>query len=126
MVGKHAIARGKEAEAKLASKEMADFVAKHHPRVLHFQINVSADEREMTVLQIHPDEASLAEHIELAGEKIRAAYAFLEGTTQMLIFGDPSPKFRETIDAMSGGAPVEINGTETAFSRLGLRSRTSS
>lgn len=117
-VGKHAIKEGKVDVARSASQQLASFVEDNHPTFLHFQLDISSDGREMTVLQVHPDEESMGLHMQLAGDKIRAAYEFLEGTTDIQIFGDPSEEFTAAINQMSMGAPVNIHRTQFGFSRL--------
>jgi hypothetical protein len=117
-VGKHAIKEDKGDLARAASQQMASFVEENHSRFLHFQLNISPDGREMTVLQVHPDEESMGLHMQLAGEKIKAAYEFLDKTTDIQIFGDPSEAFTAQIHQMSMGAPVTIHRTEFGFTRL--------
>ena len=63
-------------------------------------------------------DGSLLEHIEVAGEKIRASSEFLEGTTKIEIYGTPSPAVVEVVNQMSMGAPVRFNHAEAGFSRL--------
>ena len=117
-VGKHAIKKDKEDLARAASQELARFVEENHPRFLHFQLDISDDGREMTVLQVHPDEESMGLHMQLAGERIAAAYEFLDKTADIQIFGDPSEAFTAQIHQMAMGAPVMIHRTEFGFSRL--------
>lgn len=58
--------------------------------------------------------------MQLSREKIAGAYDFLERTTSILIFGDPSEAFTANIEqmAMAFGAPVTITRADSAFSRL--------
>lgn len=70
------------------------------------------------ILQVHPDEQSMGLHMELAGDKIAAAYGFLEGTKSIHIFGDPSEAFTERMLQMAMGAPVTITRADSGFSRL--------
>lgn len=72
----------------------------------------------MTVVQVHPDEDSLTLHMELAGEKIAAAYEFLEGTTGIEIFGNPSDALVDRIRQMAMGAPVSFRRADCGFTRL--------
>jgi hypothetical protein len=117
-VGTHAVAPGKDEAAKEASRDMARFVEANHERILHFEIFLSDEGREMTVIHVHPDESSLALHLQLAAEKIAGAYDFLERTTSIHIFGDPSDGFTEQVHAMGRGAPVTVHRDGYGFSRL--------
>jgi hypothetical protein len=55
----------------------------------------------------------------LAGERIKAAYEFLEATTKIEIYGTPSDELVELIDRMRMDAPVRFNIAVASFSRLG-------
>ncbi len=117
-VGTHAIKPGMLETAKSASRDLADFLKANHPRINHFEVNVDDEAAEMTVIQIHPDEDSLLFHIQVAGEKIRDAYEFLEGTTKIEFYGKPSQAVIDLVNQMSMGAPVRFNQAVAGFSRL--------
>ena len=116
-VGTHRIHEGKLDVAKQASAELAQFVRDNHPRVLHFEIYIDDEAREMTVLQIHPDEESLMLHMQLAGDHIARAYEFLD-TVIVRMFGSPSDSFKKMV--MGGGANVSFERAYAGFSRLAL------
>lgn len=114
-VGTHRIHEGKLDIAKEVSAELAQFVRDNHPRVLHFEIYIEDETREMTVIQIHPDEQSLMLHMELAGDRLARAYEFLD-TVVVRMFGNASEPFVEA--AMGGGADVRFERPYAGFSRL--------
>jgi hypothetical protein len=114
-VGTHRIHEGKLEVAKRASTELATLVQERHPRVLHFEIYIDDATRQMTVIQIHPDEESLMLHMQLAGEHLARAYEFLD-TEVVRMFGSFSEPFKER--AGMGGAPVRFEKAFTGFSRL--------
>ena len=117
-VGTHAIAPGKLDVAKEVSREMGAFLEANHPRMLHFGIYIDDDAYEMTVIQIHPDEDSLALHLKLARERIAKAYEFLT-TNRIDIYGTPSDALVEQIRQMGAGAPpIRFNVATGGFSRL--------
>ena len=115
-VGTHRIHEGKLDVAKEASADLARFVAENHPRVLHFQIHIDDDSREMTVIQVHPDEESLMLHMRLAGDRLARAYEFLD-TDVVRIFGDVTEQFREQA-TMGGRSNVRFEPPYVGFSRL--------
>ena len=117
-VGTHDIQPGKTEVAHAASEDLAKHLQANHPSYLRFQVTISHDGRQMTVLQVHSDEDSMRLHLHLAGEKIAAAYEFLSGTTAIDIFGDPSSELTATIDGMAGDAPLRIHRPQHGFSRL--------
>ncbi len=118
LIGIHAIEPGMLDAAKSASRDLADFLEPNHPRINHFEVNVDDEANEMTVIQIHPDEDSVLFHIQIAGEKIRSAYEFLEGTTKIELYGNPSQTVIDVVNQMSMGAPVRFNQAVARFSRL--------
>ena len=72
-VGKHAIQEGKLEVARESSRDLAAHLEANHPREAHFEIAIDDARREMTVLQVHPDEESLKLHVQLGGDRIKAA-----------------------------------------------------
>jgi hypothetical protein len=114
-VGTHRIHEGKLDIAKEASADLAQFVRDNHPRVLHFEIYIDDATREMTVIQIHPDEDSLMLHMQLAGDRLARAYDFLD-TVGVRMFGNPSESFKDA--AMGGRAEVTFATPYAGFSRL--------
>jgi hypothetical protein len=117
-VGTHAITPGKLEVAKEVSRELGAFLEANHPRMLHFGIYIDDDAHEMTVIQVHPDEDSLALHLKLARERIAKAYEFLT-TTRIDFYGTPSDALAEQIRQMAtGGPPIRFNVATGGFSRL--------
>jgi hypothetical protein len=114
-IGTHQLHEGKLDIAKEASADLAQFVRENHPRVLHFEIYIDDETREMTVIQIHPDEESLMLHMQLAGDRLARAYEFLD-TVGVGMFGNPSEQFKE--GAMGGRADVSFHRPYAGFSRL--------
>ena len=114
-VGTHLIHEGKLEIAKEASAGLAQFVRDNHPRVLHFEIYIDDVTREMTVIQIHPDEESLMLHMQLAGDRLAQAYDFLD-TVAVKMFGHPSDPFKSA--AMGGRESVSFQTPFAGFSRL--------
>lgn len=114
-VGTHRIHEGKLDIAKEASAALAQFVSDNHPRVLHFEIYIEDETREMTVIQIHPDEESLMLHMQLAADRLARAYEFLD-TVAVRMFGEPSEAFKEA--AMGGRENVSFHRPYAGFSRL--------
>lgn len=117
-VGRHRIEPGKAEQAHSASADLAQLLESNHPSYLHFQITISDDGQQMDVLQVHSDEASMLLHMQLAGERLAAAYQFLSGTTAIDIYGDPGEELTATIQGMAGDAPLTIHQSQHGFSRL--------
>jgi hypothetical protein len=114
-VGTHRIHEGKLEIAKEASRELAEFVHQNHPRILHFEIYIDDEKREMTVVQVHPDEESLMLHMQLAADHFERAYGFLD-TVLVRMFGTPSEEFKAMV--MGSRERVSFESALAGFSRL--------
>ena len=63
---------------------LVDFIEGGEPRLLAFNEYVNADRTEVTVVQVHPDAASMEFHMGVVGERAASAYAeTLDATTQI-------------------------------------------
>ena len=70
---------------------LAGFIEAGEPRLLAFNEYVNAERTEVTVVQVHPDAASMEFHMGVVGERAAQAYAeTLDATTQIQVFGTPS------------------------------------
>ena len=116
-VGTHRIHEGKLEIAKAASAALVQFVRENHPRVLHFEIYIDDDSRRMTAIQIHPDEASLMQHMQLAGDKLAQAYEFLD-TEIVRIFGRPTESLQSAVAMMAQRERVTFEAPFASFTRL--------
>ena len=82
---------------------LVDFIEAGEPRVLAFNEYINADRTEVTVVQVHPDAASMEFHIGMIGERAANAYAeTLDATTQIQVFGTPSDSLVETLRMQAG------------------------
>jgi hypothetical protein len=99
-----------EAEQQRAA-ELVSFVEASEPRLIAFHEYANADHTEVTVVQIHPDAASMEFHLDTVGGHARRAYAeTLEGTTDIQVFGTPTDRILRTLSQQAGsGVPVRIH-----------------
>ena len=52
-------------------KDLVDFIEANEPRLIAYNVYLSADGTRMTVVNVHPDSASLEYHMEVAGPLFR-------------------------------------------------------
>jgi hypothetical protein len=70
---------------------LSRFVEANEPRLIAFNEYANEDHSEVTVVQVHPDAASLEFHMGIIGDRARDAYArTLEATTRIQVFGTPT------------------------------------
>ena len=114
------VREGKLSELKAAIKELADFVESHVPRSMAYSVYLNEDESRMTVVQVHPDSASLEFHIEVAGPAFRKFKDLIRLST-MDIYGEPSEQLRLRLlekARMLGSGTVTVHNRRAGFSRL--------
>jgi hypothetical protein len=69
---------------------LVEFIEANEPRLIAFNEYVNETGDEVTVVQIHPDAASMEAHMEIVRERAQQAYAeTLEATVRIQVFGDP-------------------------------------
>jgi hypothetical protein len=118
------IGEGRLEELRLAVAELAEFVETNEIEPITYQVYFSADGRRMTVLQIHPDSASMEHHMDVAGP-IFARFADLLELRTVDIYGTPSEKIIEQLRRKAdvlGTASVTVHEAQAGFSRFGSRS----
>src|SRR5258708_25636399 len=91
--------------------ELSRFIEANEPRLIAFNEYVNEDHTAVTVVQIHPDAASMEFHLGVVGDQARQAYAeTLEGTAGIQVFGTPSDGILPTLRQQAGsGGPLTIN-----------------
>ena len=87
---------------------LVEFVEANEPRVIAFNEYVNDAGDEVSVVQIHPDAASMEAHIAVIAERARAAYAeTLDATVRIQVFGQPSEEMLVALKQQAGEG-VEI------------------
>ncbi len=91
--------------------ELVDFVEREEPQVIGFNEYLSEAGDEVTVVQIHPDAASLEKHIGVVADHARRAYEeTLDGTVRIQVFGElPNPIVEMLREQASNGVEIVIN-----------------
>jgi quinol monooxygenase YgiN len=117
------ILEGKLSELEAAIHELAAFVESDEPRPISYNVYLNEDGTRMTVIQVHPDSASMEFHMDVAGP----AFAKFEGLitlSTMDVFGKPSDHLLEQIQQkvqMLGNATVSMHDLHAGFDRFGFR-----
>jgi hypothetical protein len=76
-------------ELKTAIRELAEFVEAHEPQLISYSVYFGRNDREMAVVQIHADAASLDVHLDVAGSRFER-FADLVALRSIDIYGEPS------------------------------------
>jgi hypothetical protein len=111
-------------ELKEGMKELVAFVEANVPRVIAYNVYFSDDGTRMTVMHVHPDAASLENHLEVAGPMFQR-YAGLVTLSSIQIHGEPSEKALELSRAkaqlLGQGAELVVEPLHAGFSRFAVR-----
>ena len=101
---------------------LVDFIEAGEPQLLAFNEYINAEHTEVTVVQVHPDAASMEFHMGVVRERAAEAYAeTLDSTTQVQVFGTPNNAVVETLRVQAGaGVPLSVHAEHLGgFTRLG-------
>jgi NAD(P)-dependent dehydrogenase (short-subunit alcohol dehydrogenase family) len=82
---------------------LVEFVQENEPQLIAF--NEYADETgtEVTVVQVHPDAASMQKHLGIIGDRAAQAYdETLDATVAIQVYGPVDPQMLETMRAQTG------------------------
>jgi hypothetical protein len=88
------------------------FIEASEPRLIAFNEYVNDAGDEVTVVQIHPDAASMEAHMEIVRERAQQAYAeTLDATVRIQVFGRPTEAILEALRSQAGGGvEISVNG----------------
>ena len=121
-IDRSGVREGKLDELKAAIKELVDFVESNEPRAMAYSVYLNENGSQMTVVQAHPDSASLEFHMNVAGP----AFAKFKDLIQLLtidVYGNPSDQLRKQLldkARMLGGGTMAVHNLQTGFTRFGV------
>ena len=114
------IQKGKLNELKNAVKDLVEFVNLNESRIISYNIYFNEDGTQMTLMQIHPDPASLEFHLEIAGPAFQKFKDLIRLST-IQIYGKPSDNLLNQLQQkaqMLGNAKVVVHDFQSGFSRF--------
>ena len=102
-IGTHRLKEGKLDDFEAAWRELVDVVESKEPQMIAFNAYASEDGREVAVVQLHPDAASMELHMSVVREHITTAYEeLLEETTSIQVLGELSEAARGMMEHLAG------------------------
>jgi quinol monooxygenase YgiN len=117
------VQKGALDELKSAIKELVEFIEANEPQLLAYNVYLSEDGGKMTVVNIHPDSASLEYHMEIAGPVFRR-FVGLITLSSIRVYGEPSDKAVTQLHdkaRLLGCEDVVVQGPHAGFTRFGDR-----
>ena len=116
------IHEGRLEELKRAMKTLVEFVESHETRPLLYSVYFNDATTEMTVLQVHPDSASMEVHMDVAGPEFKGLSEFLT-LLRVDIYGKASERLLDQMRnkaKLLGNATLEVHQRYAGLARLGL------
>ena len=107
-------------ELKSAIEDLTDFIESHEPEIVSYAVYFSQDRRQMTVIHVHADSASLDFHMDVAGPRF-GRFADLVTLSSIRIFGEPSAKAVKQLKdkvRLLGTGDVTVHALHTGFGRF--------
>jgi quinol monooxygenase YgiN len=111
---------GRLDELKRAVAELVEFVRSNEPRPIVYEVYVDDTGSRMTVVQVHPDSASMEYHMTVAGPAF-AGFAELVTLSTLDVYGKPSEELLELLRRkvqMLGDATVIVHELQAGFARI--------
>jgi hypothetical protein len=87
-IGTYTIKEGKFDEFKRYWPQFVEFVEQSEPQLVAFNAYVDQDGRQVGIVQVHPDVASMEFHMKLIREHVEASAEFLADTVGTQIYGE--------------------------------------
>jgi quinol monooxygenase YgiN len=116
------IREGKLEELKTAMKELVEFIEANEPRPIAYNVYFTLDGTRMTVVQVHPDSASMEFHLNVAGPAF-TKFTELIKMSAMDVYGKPSDNLLEQMRQkaqMLGTGTVVVHELHAGFARFGV------
>lgn len=101
-VSTYEIVEGRLDDAKKSLAEHAEFVEANEPRLISFNFYLDTESNTVTIVQVHPDAASMDFHMQLVAEHIASALGdYLGAPVNALVCGQG----KETVDTIRSFSP---------------------
>ena len=89
-VGTYSIKPGKLEEARKRLVELVDFVDTNEPRMIAFQCFLNEEGSKLTIVQVHPDSASMEYHLQVNAKHFTTAFDYLDAMLSDQYYGPMS------------------------------------
>lgn len=107
-ISTYEVLEGRLDDAKKSLTEHAEFVEANEPRLISFNLYLDSESNTVTIVQVHPDSASMDFHMQLIAEHITSALGdYLGAPVRTLVCGDGKETV-DTIRSFSPGRPVAV------------------
>jgi quinol monooxygenase YgiN len=122
-IGTWTIKSGKLEEAKKFLAQHVDMIETNEPRLIAFHVYLDEEGSKASVVQVHPDSASMEFHMQVISEHVAGAFEYLEATESEQYFGAATDTLSEILAtyAEPGVAVTTMPVHEVGFTRTTVR-----
>ena len=86
-VGTYTVKPGNEEQAAGRLAELVDFVETNEPRIIAFNTYLDRDGKTVSIVQVHPDSASMEFHMQVNAKHFATAFDWLDASMTGQYFG---------------------------------------
>ena len=86
-VGRYTIKSGNQEGARRRLAELVDFVETNEPRMIAFNTYLDRDGKAVSIVQVHPDSASMEFHMQVNAKHFATAFDWLDTSMSGQYFG---------------------------------------
>jgi quinol monooxygenase YgiN len=118
-VGTWTIKPGKLEEARKWLAEHADFIETNEPRMIAFHVYFDDEGGKASVVQVHPDSASMEFHMKVISEHLSGAFDYIDTILSEQYYGPMSESLLETLSQWEtpGVTVTKMPEYEAGFTR---------
>jgi quinol monooxygenase YgiN len=119
-VGTYTVKPGKQGEARRRLAELVDFVETNEPRVIAFNTYLDRDGTTVSIIQVHPDSASMEFHMQVNAKHFATAFDWLDASMSGQYFGPISDALAAEL-AKWDEASTQVPEHAAGFTRTTVR-----
>jgi quinol monooxygenase YgiN len=116
----YTIKPGKQEEARKRIAELVDFVETNEPRMIAFHAYLDQDGNTLSIVQVHPDPASMEFHMQVNAKHFATAFDWLDTSMGQQLFGPISDALAAEL-AKWGEPFTHVPVHEAGFTRTTIR-----
>ena len=120
VVFSYSIKPGKQEEARKRIAELVDFVETNEPRMIAFHAYLDQDVNTLSIVQVHPDSASMEFHMQVNAKHFATAFDWLDTSITQQYFGPISDALAAEL-AKWDEALTHVPIHEAGFTRTTVR-----
>lgn len=122
-IGTTTIKPGQLDVARKRLAELVDFVETNEPRMIAFHCYLDEEGGKLTVVQVHPDSASMEFHMQVNAKHFATAFDYLDVTVSEQYYGTISPALSAELAKWDepGVEVIRMPVHEAGFTRSNVR-----